>query len=263
MRGRGIKCFSDLVLERHERNNSPVVTITERNVGAQQLFAPLAATYDRYANLLSFGQDPRWRDFLASCIEADPDDEVLDVATGTGAVAVELAVRYNCRVVGVDQSPQMLTVGRRRVAEAGESARVTLVEARAEELPFPTASFDHLTFTYLLRYVDDPGTTLRELARVVKPGGRIASLEFYLPERTPIRVLWELYVRLGLPVVGKAISDGWFEVGQFLGSSIRSFYAANPLDQVADLWEGAGVRDVRWKTMSLGGGVVMWGRRGD
>ena len=150
----------------------------ERKEAALQLFAPVAETYDRYARLLSFAQDGRWRSFLVSRIEAGQGDRILDVACGTAAVALELVRRFGCSVVGVDQSSAMLAEAQRRVASAGESARVELREARAEELPFEDGSFDGVTFTYLLRYVDDPAATLRELARVVRPGGRIASLEF-------------------------------------------------------------------------------------
>ena len=148
---------------------------------AVELFAPLGPTYDRYARLLSFGQDPRWRRFLVSRLEVRPDDTVLDVATGTAAVAIELVRRTGCRVVGLDQSHEMLATGRERVAAAGLADRIELAEGTAERLPFDDASFDGLTFTYLLRYVDDPAATMRELARVVKPGGTIAMLEFGLP----------------------------------------------------------------------------------
>ncbi len=224
-------------------------------VSARSLFAPLGPTYDRYAALLSFGQDPRWRRFLVSRVEAEPGDRVLDVATGTGAVARELIRRHGCTVVGLDQSPEMLAEARRRLGAA-----VELVEGRAEELPFPDASFDALTFTYLLRYVDDPAATLRELARVVRSGGRIASLEFAVPGGL-WRPLWELYVRVGLPAAGRAVSPAWHEVGRFLGPSIRGFYARYPLSRVLELWREAGIDDVRARRMSLGGGVVIWGRR--
>ncbi len=140
---------------------------------AQTLFAPLGPTYDRYAALLSFGQDPRWRRFLVSRVEAGAGDRVLDVATGTAAVALELVRQKGCAVVGVDQSAGMLESARRRV-----DGRVELVQASAEALPFADAEFDALTFTYLLRYVDDPAATLRELVRVVRPGGTVAALEF-------------------------------------------------------------------------------------
>src|SRR5436309_3537233 len=138
---------------------------------ARTLFAPLGPRYDRWATILSFGQDPRWRRFLADKVEAGPGGTVLDVATGTAAVALELVRRKGCFVVGVDQSPQMLAVGRRRVMLAGAAEQVRLEEADARSLPFEDGRFDAVTFTYLLRYVEDPAATLRELARVVRPGG--------------------------------------------------------------------------------------------
>ena len=235
----------------------------ERNRAAQELFAPLAETYDRYARLLSFGQDPRWRDFLVSRVEARPVHAVLDVATGTGAVAIELARRYGCTVVGVDQSPEMLAEGRRRVTDAGLAGSIDLRQARGEELPFEDASFDALTFTYLLRYVEDPGATMRELTRVVRPGGRVAMLEFFRPPTALPRLTWELYVRAGLPAAGKLISPGWGEVGRFLGPSIRDFWGRTPPDRLRDLWRAAGIVDVRGRLLSLGGGIVIWGTRGD
>lgn len=233
----------------------------ERNRAAEELFAPLAATYDRYARLLSFGQDPRWRAFLVSRVEARPVDTVLDVATGTAAVALELARRYGCTVVGVDQSPEMLAEGRRRVAAAGQAESVDLREARAEELPFADASFDALTFTYLLRYVEDPGATIRELVRVVRPGGSVAALDFGVPPNPVARAAWRAYVGVGLPFLGGLVSAGWRDVGRVLRDSIPSFYARYPLErQLAD-WRAAGVHDVQARRPSLGGGVIVWGTR--
>jgi demethylmenaquinone methyltransferase / 2-methoxy-6-polyprenyl-1,4-benzoquinol methylase len=235
---------------------------SERNRAAQELFAPLAETYDRYARLLSFGQDPRWRAFLVSRIEARPVHVVLDVASGTAAVAIELARRYGCRVVGVDQSAEMLSEGRRRVETAGLSSAIELREARAESLPFEDAAFDGLTFTYLLRYVDDPGTTMRELARVVRPGGTVAMLEFFVPPGPLPRVAWKAYVRAGLPVLGRIASPAWGQVGSFLGPSIREFWAETPPARLKGIWEDAGIVGVQARLLSLGGGIVMWGRRG-
>jgi demethylmenaquinone methyltransferase/2-methoxy-6-polyprenyl-1,4-benzoquinol methylase len=191
---------------------------------------------------------------MVSRVPAD-GGTVLDVATGTGLVAKELLARGH-RVTGLDQSPDMLAVARKRFGD-----RVELVEASATDIPFPDASFDHLTFTYLLRYVDDPGATLAELARVVRPGGTIASLEFCLP-RGVWRPLWDLYVGVGLPAAGRVISGGWYDVGRFLGPSIRCFYEQWPLERQLELWRQAGIADVRARRMSLGGGVVIWGIRG-
>lgn len=234
--------------------------IGERNRLALELFAPLGPTYDRYARLFSLGQDPRWRRFLVSRIDARPGDTILDVATGTGAVAIELVRQTGCTVVGVDQSPEMLAVAQARVARAGLSDRIRLVEAGAERLPFPDAEFDGLTFTYLLRYVQDVPATMVELARVVRPGGAVGGLEFGVP-RGPARPLWSFYVRVGLPLAGRLVSPDWRRVGGFLGPSIRAFAAAWPPERVAAVWQEAGIGSVRFRSLSLGGGVVTWGRR--
>jgi len=220
---------------------------------AQELFAPLGPRYDRMGALLSFGQDPRWRRFMVDRLPRD-GGHVLDVATGTGLVAEALLAR-GFRVTGLDQSPGMLAAARARFA-----GRVELVEASADALPFPDASFDHLTFTYLLRYVDDPGGTLAELARVVRPGGTVAMVEFGLP-RGIWRPPWDLWVGVGLPLAGRLVSPGWHEVGRFLGPSIREFYARLPEDALAGLWRDAGIGDVSLRRMSCGAGLVAWGRR--
>jgi demethylmenaquinone methyltransferase/2-methoxy-6-polyprenyl-1,4-benzoquinol methylase len=226
-------------------------------VTARELFAPLGPTYDRYARLLSFGQDPRWRRFLVSRIPASAT-RILDVASGTAAVAIELARAAPERtVVGIDQSPEMLAAGRARVARAGLADRIELREGRAESLPFADGEFDALTFTYLLRYVDDPVATMRELVRVVRPGGVVAMQEFGLPGGA-WRPLWELYVRVGLPLAGAVVSPGWREVGVFLGPSIRGFHQRVSIE---DVWREAGIADVRVRSLSLGGGVVAWGTR--
>ena len=234
--------------------------VSARTRHARELFAPLGPTYDRYARLLSFGQDPRWRAFLVARV---PDDalRVLDVASGTAAVAIALAGAVPGRTVtGIDQSAEMLAAGRERVERAGVGGRIELREGRAESLPFDDAEFDALTFTYLLRYVEDPAATLRELVRVVRPGGTIAMLEFGVPGGA-WRPLWELYVRVGLPAAGAVVSPAWREVGRFLGPSIRGFYERCPLGALLELWREAGVRDVRVRRLSLGGGVVVWGAR--
>jgi demethylmenaquinone methyltransferase/2-methoxy-6-polyprenyl-1,4-benzoquinol methylase len=234
--------------------------LSARTRHARGLFAPLGPTYDRYARLLSFGQDPRWRAFLVSRFPPDAR-RVLDVATGTAAVAIELARAAPGRtVVGVDQSTEMLAAGRARVERAGLAGRIELREGRAEELPFADGEFDALAFTYLLRYVDDPAATLRGLARVVRPGGVIAMQEFGLP-RGVWRPLWELYVRVGLPLAGAAVSTGWGEVGRFLGPSIRGFHERLPEPRLLELWRQAGIEDVRARRLSVGGGIVVWGRR--
>ena len=229
---------------------------------ALELFAPLPRHYDSVAAILSFGQDPRWRRTMVETIGASQDERVLDVATGTGLVAQRLVRRYGCTVVGVDQSPQMLASARTRVATSKLLAeRISLVQGEAEHLPFDDDEFDHLTFTYLLRYVDDPGATMTELARVVKPGGHIASLEFAVPTNPLWQASWKLYTRIGLPTLGRLVSREWAHTGNFLADSIPSFYERWPIGAVVNLWEQAGIADVHVRSMSLGGGVVMSGTK--
>jgi demethylmenaquinone methyltransferase/2-methoxy-6-polyprenyl-1,4-benzoquinol methylase len=221
---------------------------------ASRIFAPLGPTYGRWGRILSFGQDPRWRRFLVSRLTETAGARVLDVATGTGLVASEL-LRRGYRVTGVDPSAGMLATAGDRLGDT-----VELVEARAESLPFPDASFDALTFTYLLRYVDDPEATLAELARVVRPGGTIAMLEFGLP-RGVWRPLWELWVRIGLPTAGRLISPAWHDAGRILGPSIRGFHRDWPPSRLEPAWRNAGMEDVQTERLSVGGGLVMWARR--
>ena len=240
----------------------PLSTSAERNSFAQDLFTPLPDRYDRLAEILSFGQNGRWRRAMADQIVQAPGERVLDVASGTAGVAIQLARRTTARVVGVDLTEQMLRRGRVNVASAGLGGRIALVAGRAEQLPFPDASFDALTFTYLLRYVDDPRATLAELARVVKPGGRVASLEFYVPPSPPWRAAWWLYTRALLPLGGLATGGReWFTVGRFLGPSISGHYRRYPVSWTEQAWRDAGFTGVGTRPMSLGGGLVMWGTR--
>ncbi len=232
-----------------------------RKYQALDLFAGLPRHYHAMGALLSFGQDPRWRRMLVATIAPRPGERVLDVATGTGLVAMALA-RSGCEVVALDQSEPMLSVARTRLAHAGELARrVRFVTGEAERLPFEDGEFDALTFTYLLRYVDDRSATLRELARVLKPGGRIGMVEFGVPSQAPLRALWRVHTRAFMPLLGRMVSPAWLEVGRFLGPSIEELYAREP--DPAALWRANGIEDVHERRPSFGAGLVMWGRRSE
>ena len=229
---------------------------------ARRLFRDLPARYDRLAEWLSLGQNRRWRRAMVDHVADAHPRLVLDVATGTAGVAIQLAARTSARVVGVDLTEAMVRQGRRAVDDARCAGRVQLVVGGGERLPFADGTFDALTFTYLLRYVADPAATLRELARVVKPGGVVANLEFLVPERPFWHFWWWGYTRLVLPVAG-ALTGGraWFDVGRFLGPSISAHYRRYPLDWTVRAWRAAGIGDVGVRAMSLGGGLVMWGSR--
>jgi demethylmenaquinone methyltransferase/2-methoxy-6-polyprenyl-1,4-benzoquinol methylase len=229
---------------------------------ARQLFAGLPVRYDRLAEVLSMGQNRRWRRAMVEAVAASRPESVLDVATGPAGVALQLASRTAARVTGIDLTPEMLRAGAGNVARSPWRDRIHLLVGRGEELPFADATFDALTFTYLLRYVSDPADTVRELVRVVKPGGTVASLEFHVPPRPLWRGLWVLYTRAVLPVAGYVTGGrDWFEVGRFLGPSISRHYQQYPTAWHAQAWRDAGVADVETRLMSLGGGLVMHGRK--
>lgn len=234
---------------------------TRGNLVARRVFGGLPDRYDALAELLSFGQNARWRAALVDAIARDRPALVADVATGTAGIALAIHAATGARVVGLDLDPGMVRRGLTNVRGAGVDA-VSLVLARGEQLPLADRSVDALSFSYLLRYVDDPGRTIAELARVVRPGGTVASLEFAVPTEPFWRWAWWAYTRAVLPAAG-LLTGGlpWFEVGRFLGPSISEHYRRYPLPWTVDAWENAGIREVSVRRMSLGGGVVMWGRR--
>jgi demethylmenaquinone methyltransferase / 2-methoxy-6-polyprenyl-1,4-benzoquinol methylase len=229
---------------------------------ARQLFAGLPDRYDRLAELLSMGQNGRWRRAMVDAIVAADPASVLDVATGPAGVALQIASRTGAGVTGVDLSEAMLRRGVANAKASGTCGRVRLLVGRGEELPFADATFDALSFTYLLRYVADPEATIAELVRVVKPGGIVANLEFHVPAGPVWHPLWLLYTRVVLPAAGWATGGRqWFEVGRFLGPSISEHYRRYPTAWHVEAWQRAGLEDVEVRLMSLGGGVVMWGRK--
>jgi demethylmenaquinone methyltransferase/2-methoxy-6-polyprenyl-1,4-benzoquinol methylase len=242
----------------------PPSAASAENAFAADLFRGLPPRYDALAEILSFGQNARWRAELVAQVAASKPRQILDVATGTAGVALALARRTGAEVTGVDISESMLARGRERVHAAGLGDRIKLQAGRAEELPFPTASFDAVSFTYLLRYVRDPAATLRELARVLRPGGVLASLDFFVPENSAWHAAWLLYTRSALPAAGWALGGSeWWKVGRFLGPNISSFYRDWPLARIVEAWNAAGLVEVEHNAMSVGGGIVMWGRKPD
>jgi len=245
---------------------------TQPNVFARRLFAPLAGRYDRLAEVLSMGQNRRWRTAMVDHITGSGLTDrarsgsgatvVLDVACGPARVTRALVETTGAYVIGLDLSENMLRQGVASVTQAGMQDRVGLLLGRGEQLPFPDATFDALTFTYLLRYVTDPAATMAELARVVKPGGPISSLEFAVPTAPWWRIAWWFYTRIVLPIAGW-ITGGraWFRVGRFLGPSIDTHYRRYPVEWTVNAWRNAGIEHVTTRRMSLGGGLIMWGRR--
>jgi demethylmenaquinone methyltransferase / 2-methoxy-6-polyprenyl-1,4-benzoquinol methylase len=239
-------------------------TAADPNRFAQDLFQPLPRRYDFLEELLSFGQNGRWRREMVAHVDHGDPTTILDVATGTAGVALELTRRTRAHITGIDITEAMLRRGHERVARFGAANRVRLVRGRAERLPFPDRSFDALTFTYLLRYVADPVATMHELTRVLRPGAAIASLEFSVPPNRFWRFWWWLYTRGVLPITGfVAGGRNWSRVGRFLGPNISAHYRRYSVAWTIRAWKEAGLVDVGVRSMSLGGGLVMWARKPD
>src|SRR5258707_10664745 len=226
------------------------------NAFAIELFSGLPPRYDALAEILSFGQNARWRHELVSHLSVHRPRSVLDVATGTGGVAIALAAATEARITGVDISDAMLERGRQRVDRAGLAGRISLEAARAEALPFPPETFDAVSFTYLLRYVADPAATLAELARMLRPSGGMAGLDFFVPPNPVWRASWRLYTRAVLPPAGYVLGGrAWWKAGRFLGPNIDAFYRQWPIDRMFEAWREAGMVDVEDRVISLRGGL--------
>ena len=234
----------------------------KRNAHAQGLFDGIAGSYEWPAELFSLFQYGRWRRLLVSQLRVSQQASVLDVCTGTGLVASDIVDSFSCRVVGIDLSDGMIEQARRNLKSAGMAPAVRLVKGCAESLPFADGSFDAIVFTYLLRYVEDPEATLVELFRVLRPGGQMMSLEFFVPRGPILHGLWLIHTRLVIPVISRLLPGGWREVGTFLGPSISDFYRKHTLQDLKEMWERIGVGQPQVKLLSLGGAVVMWGRKG-
>lgn len=227
--------------------------VGERRRHARRLFDGIAGTYDRPADILSLGQYARWRRVLVEEMRIVPGMHVLDVATGTGLIAADLE-RAGARVTGVDQSIEMIAASRAR------STR-DLVRADGGVLPFGDNAFDAVTFSYLLRYVDDPEAVLVELARVCAPGGMIGSVEFGVPSWTPAAIGWRAYARGIMPLAARAFGGEWAGVGSFLPRSIMQWEHEWPVDRQLDAWRRAGIEHPRCRALLFGTAVVITGRK--
>ena len=232
---------------------------------AADLFDGLPSHYDRLANLLSFGQDRRWRSQVVKHIgEAAPLGLVLDVATGPAGIALAIRSATGANVIGLDLTRAMLARARKNLSSRNEVG-IHLVQGRGEQLPFPDQTFDAVSFSYLLRYVADPAATIEELSRVLRPGGTLSSLEFHVPPAPLWHASWWFYTRVVLPIAGWLTGgEEWYKVGRFLGPNISQHYRKYSVQWTIEAWNRAGIDAVETQIMSLGGGLVMWGtkRRG-
>lgn len=214
-----------------------------------RMFTSIARRYDFLNHALSLNVDRRWRRELVRAAGARAGECVLDVATGTADVAIEFARRTGAAwVAGLDPSPGMLDVARGKLAAGNAAApRIQLIEGDALSLPFADGSFDVVTIAFGLRNLPDYARGVREMSRVLRPGGRLVVLEF-LPPSGVARVVFRSYVATVVPVIGRAVS-GSREAYRYLASSIGGFL---PAADVRSLLEDAGLERVTARRLTGG-----------
>ncbi|NOZ77223.1 MAG: bifunctional demethylmenaquinone methyltransferase/2-methoxy-6-polyprenyl-1,4-benzoquinol methylase UbiE [Euryarchaeota archaeon] len=224
----------------------------EKGERVRRMFASISRRYDLLNTLLSLNRDAAWRRFTVSQAGLEEGGRALDVATGTGKLAVELAkaVGAGGKVVGVDFCEEMMELGRKAIRGAWLEDVIEFQNARAEALPFPDSSFDCASIAFGLRNVSDIDRSLSEMARVVRPGGRVLVLEFTQPEGRVLRELYYLYFFRVLPLVGGVIS-GNRDAYTYLPASVMDFPSPEGLKA---RMEAAGLRDVEYHLLT--GGIV-------
>lgn len=197
--------------------------LSEKGERIQEMFGSIAPRYDLLNRLLSFGIDRRWRRFAVRQITCSEAGSVLDVATGTGDVALEIAARTppSVRIVGVDFCREMVVLGMQKVQASPYAGRITMEVAPCEAIPFPEESFDSVTIAFGIRNVVDRLLGLKEMRRVLKTGGRLVILEFSTPRSKLFKTLYYFYFLRVLPVIGGLFSK--FSAYKYLPDSVLEF----------------------------------------
>jgi demethylmenaquinone methyltransferase/2-methoxy-6-polyprenyl-1,4-benzoquinol methylase len=234
--------------------------LTEKGRGIRDMFDKIAPRYDLLNRLLSLGIDRRWRRFAVKQLDIPQNGMVLDIATGTGDVALEIGRQTDdsVKIVGSDFTQGMLVLGRDKIAESSCRDRILLVNAPCESIPHPDGIFDGITIAFGIRNVVDRQKGLREMARVLKPGGRAVILEFATPRNRFFRAVYFFYFLRVLPWLGGLISQK--SAYQYLPDSVLEFP-----DRVAfsNMMEEAGFVDVRVHDLTGGIAAVHVGTRRD
>jgi demethylmenaquinone methyltransferase/2-methoxy-6-polyprenyl-1,4-benzoquinol methylase len=216
--------------------------------GSGEMFDRIAGRYDLLNRLISFGIDQRWRRRTVRALQLSSNARVLDLATGTADLALLTArMHTDARVTGVDPSLRMLEIGRTKISQAGLTGRIELAAGRAESLPYPDASFEAVTIAFGIRNVPDRPAGLREMLRVLAPGGRVGILELSEPPRGPLGALARLHVHHFVPWLGGVISG--VREYRYLQQSIAAF---PPASEFSELMRSVGFRDVTATPLTFG-----------
>ncbi len=223
----------------------------------ERMFSEIAPAYDFLNHALSFGMDYGWRRSSADALRVESGAVLLDVATGTGDTLKQLVRLGPRRIVGVDLTQRMLDVCAKKVARQMESGMIELYCCSANALPFPESSFDGATITFGVRNFDDKSGALREIARVLKPGARLAIAELTVPTKKPFASIYDVYLNKILPFIGGALARN-FSAYQYLPDSVAKF---PPPAEFCKLMEAAGFEDVYARPLTFGVCMLYVGKR--
>lgn len=212
------------------------------------MFDDIAPRYDLLNRMLSFGIDQQWRQKAVELLKEDRPRRILDVATGTGDLAIKALEVDPAKIVGVDISEEMLERGREKIEERDLGDRITLQAGDAEKLPFSDSQFDAALVAFGVRNFEDLGRGLREIRRVLSPGGRLVILEFSQPHAFPINHLYRFYSHVILPAVGRLVSKNE-DAYRYLPASVDVFPSG---EQFLDRLRESGYVDVETLPLTFG-----------
>ena len=227
------------------------MSVDKSEARVRKMFGEIAGRYDLLNHLLSMNVDRYWRWRTVRAVRPEGDAPILDLCTGPGdlALAYHRASRGLSPVIGADFCHEMLALGDQKRQRAGINGQVTFVEADAQRLPFPDNHFQIVSVAFGLRNVTDTDRGLAEMARVCRPGGRVAVLEFSMPRWQPFRGIYSWYFRHVLPRIGQWLARNRHSAYEYLPQSVGEF----PQDEaLAERMRGAGLTDIRWRPLTLG-----------
>lgn len=224
----------------------------------REMFDNIAPAYDFMNRAMTFGVDKLWRRRAVKMVGADNPSLILDLATGTGDLAVALARRLpGVKVTGADLSPHMLEIGRRKIRQANLDSRIELVEADGTNLPMPDNRFDSVTIAYGIRNFESMANGYREMLRVLKPGGTLTVVELATPVNPLALAGYKVYTRYLIPFIGRLVS-GQRSAYSYLPESIA---AVPQREKMLALMEQAGFSDATYKPLTLGTCIIYRARK--
>jgi demethylmenaquinone methyltransferase / 2-methoxy-6-polyprenyl-1,4-benzoquinol methylase len=232
--------------------------LSDKGEKIQQMFGAIAPRYDFLNRLLSFGIDRRWRTKAVRLLKYREGSRILDVATGTGDVALEIALRTpdSVKITGADFCKEMVDLGAVKVAASPYAGRIDLKVAACEDLPFANETFDSVTIAFGIRNVVDRKLGLAEMWRVTRPGGRVIILEFSTPRSLLFRQLYYFYFRRLLPVVGGLFSR--YNAYKYLPDSVLEFPSQEDFSR---MMAEAGFRNIHLHELTFGIATIYVGEK--